>query len=203
MQEEAARVRFLRKLDFDAKHLAVSYQVHGKEIHVVRKIEDVPLNRADGIDGWVAGRVQGVSLGVFIADCLPIFLMHREEPMGALIHAGWRGLKAGIVEEAFRALTAEFHLEAGEIVAAIGPHVRSCCYQVGDDVAGQFPESWGLKKESGCYLDLGKGAADKLLACGLEEVLVSTDCTKCAENPLFFSKRRGLKGAQMALLAFS
>src|SRR5512132_343685 len=71
----------------------------------------------------------GTGVGVHTADCVPILMAHRKIPVAAAVHAGWRGLAAGIVEETVRVLSARFGDAAlGGIVAAAGPCARGCCY---------------------------------------------------------------------------
>lgn len=203
MQEEACRVRLARRLDFDAGRLAVSYQVHGKDIHVIRKLEDVPVSRAGGIDGWAASGSRGVSLGVFGADCLPLFLLSLDEPVGALLHVGWRGLEKGIVDEGIEVLKSVLGVPSQRLSALAGPHVRVCCYSVGEDVACRFPETWLTLNGDKKFLDIAAGVAAKLSAAGVESFCVSSDCTRCSDPSLFFSHRRQDKGAQLAVLTFS
>ena len=78
----------------------------------------------------------GTGVGVHTADCVPILLAHRKIPVAAAVHAGWRGLSAGIVEETVRVLAARFGEAAvGGIVAVAGPCARGCCYEVGEETA--------------------------------------------------------------------
>jgi YfiH family protein len=78
----------------------------------------------------------GTGVGVHTADCVPILLAHRKIPLAAAIHAGWRGLAAGIIEETVRVLAARFGNAAIEgIVAVAGPCARGCCYEVGEETA--------------------------------------------------------------------
>jgi YfiH family protein len=78
----------------------------------------------------------GTGVGVHTADCVPILLAHREIRLAAAVHAGWRGLAAGIVEGTVRAVAARFGDAAVEgIVAAAGPCARGCCYEIGEETA--------------------------------------------------------------------
>ena len=100
----------------------------------------------------------------------------------AVLHAGWRGLLAGIVAEGVRALGGRAH-------AAIGPAIGPCCYEVGSEVAAPFSEAFGDDVLHGRNLDLWTAAERALRAAGVEEIERVDLCTSC--NPdLFFSHRR-------------
>lgn len=118
------------------------------------------------------------------ADCLPIALARLDgaRPGVAVLHAGWRGLLAGIVAEGTRAL-------GGRLRAAVGPAIGPCCYEVGPEVAEPFAAAFGPAVVVGRSLDLREAAERALRAAGVDEVERFGVCTAC--NPdLFFSHRR-------------
>ena len=96
---------------------------------------DVPGGwKREGDALWTS--VPGTGVAVHTADCVPILLAHRTIPVAAAVHAGWRGLAAGIVGKTVRALAARFGDAAvGGIVAAAGPCARGCCYEIGEETA--------------------------------------------------------------------
>src|SRR5207302_3508145 len=101
----------------------------------------------------------------------------------AILHAGWRGLLAGIVAAGVRALG------RGRLAAVIGPSIGPCCYEVGEDVAEPFREAFGPDIAVEGMLDLWTAAERALRAAGCSEVDRFDVCTSC--NPdLFFSHRR-------------
>lgn len=206
MQDEQSRVNFLRRLDLDHGKLAVSYQIHGTEVHLIKSVQDCPTSRVDGVDGWIAYNVEGLTLGTFSADCLSVFILHREKNLGLLLHAGWRGLRQGIIKTAlkqcFANVSHDFYPKAGDFLAAIGPHVRSCCYEVGEDVAKKFPKEFIEARGGKTHLNLETAAAGLLVELGIEDVFISQDCTRCRQD-LFFSYRRKDKGSMMSILNFS
>ncbi len=206
MQEEQNRVNLLRRLDFDAGKLAVSYQTHSTQIHCVKNIVDCPSIRVSGVDGWLASEVEGLNLGIFTADCMAIFLLHRDRSLGAVLHAGWKGCARGIIEEAFRLscenFCKDFGVKVKDFLAVIGPHIGPCCYEVKADVAGLFSSDVIEVREGKTYLDLAAAAARRLETLGVQDILVSRDCTRCQKD-LFFSYRRPEKGSMLNLLHFS
>ncbi|MEK6544030.1 MAG: polyphenol oxidase family protein [Elusimicrobiota bacterium] len=190
MQAEEDRKNFCRRLDFDYRRLAVSHQVHGDQIQVITSDQDIPMTRIGGVDGWVARGATGVILGVFGADCPPVFIIHRNQPIAALLHAGWRGVRSGIVTAAGRVLTESFGVAPKDLVAAVGPHIRSCCYEVKEDVTREFPDRWVTRRQEKSYLDLSAGICEQLQDIGIDKVAVSLDCTYCRSRELYSSWRR-------------
>lgn len=79
-----------------------------------------------------------ILLSVRVADCLPVLLIDRKERAVAAVHAGWRGALNRIVEKAVGEMRRVFHSRPENLTAAIGPSVRACCYEVGEDVMEAF-----------------------------------------------------------------
>jgi YfiH family protein len=154
--------------------IAQARQVHGARV-VRRDAADPGAVEADG----VATTAPGLAAVVLTADCLPVALV---APGGvAMVHAGWRGLAAGVLEAGVAALA-----DAGPVRAAIGPGAGPCCYEVGPELRERFGTE-------GTTLDLKAIARERLAAAGVAEVHDAGLCTLCAQRggaPLFFSHRR-------------
>jgi YfiH family protein len=151
--------------------LARGAQVHGT---VVRRVTDGL--EPEEADGQATAR-DDVAVMVQVADCLPVAIAG---PGGvAMVHAGWRGLAAGVLEEGVRALR-EVGAD-GALSAVIGPGARGCCYEVGDEVREAFGET-------AARIDLATIAARRLAAAGVERIEDVGRCTICDER--FFSYRR-------------
>jgi YfiH family protein len=153
---------------------------------------DVELLEADG----QATQLPGVAPMVMTADCLPIAL--AGDGAVAMLHAGWRGLAAGIVAEGVRAIR-ELGV-AGPLEAAIGPGAGGCCYEVGEEVHRAFT-GYGDHVRRGRNLDLKAVAREELLRAGVPAVHDVGLCTICSDETLFFSHRRdrGITGRQAGL----
>jgi polyphenol oxidase len=196
----AARDRLCEQLGLN--WLCASRQVHGATVQRVREIagrggEAVAID-ADGH----ATALAGVGAMVLIADCLPVALGAEKDGGGAVVamaHAGWRGLAAGVLEEAVRALREMG--ASGPIEALVGPCAGVCCYEVGEEVHAAFADRAGLggagrrleEHRRGKNIDLRAIAGDKLRAAGVARVSHAETCTICDER--FFSHRRQGKGA--------
>jgi polyphenol oxidase len=133
-------------------------------------------------DGQVTSAA-GVAAIVLTADCLPVALAGPERV--GMVHAGWRGLAAGVIEEGVRA--------TGAVAAAIGPGIGPCCYEVGDDVRAVF----GTAERT---LDLKAIARARLEAAGVGEIHDCGLCTACDAERFFSHRRdRGVTGRQAGL----
>ena len=122
---------------------------------------------------------------VLTADCLPVALAAPDSV--GMVHAGWRGLAAGVLEAGVAALG------DGPVSAAIGPGIGPCCYEVGDDVRAAFGTSART-------LDLKAIARERLQAAGVAEVHDCGLCTACDAERFFSHRRdRGVTGRQAGL----
>jgi YfiH family protein len=138
----------------------------------------------DHCDGlWTDER--GRAMLLLTADCMPIALARANEdrPALAILHAGWRGLLAGIVGAGVRAIGAR------SLAAAIGPSIGPCCYEGGEEVAAPFQEAFGTDVVRDGKLDLWTSAERALRAAGVERVDRTDLCTSC-HSDRFFSHRR-------------
>jgi polyphenol oxidase len=148
-----------------------------------------PTFEADGH----AVAVPAIAAMVLAADCLPVVL--GSEGAVAALHAGWRGLAAGVLEEGLRALREVGG--RGEVLAVVGPCAGACCYEAGEEVHAAFD---GAHRD-GRLIDLRGIAHDRLLAAGVARILDAQACTICDER--FFSHRReGSRAGRQAGIAW-
>lgn len=182
--DPAARRRLSARLGI-SDHWAVVDQVHGSDVVDV----EAPGNHgpADGLFTEVAD----LPLAVFTADCVGVVLM-AEDAIG-VAHAGWRGAGGGVVTT----LRARFESSGRQVRrAVIGPHIRSCCFEVGDEVAERFPDhvaetSWGTTS-----VDLAG-----VIRAQLSNIDVA-DFTACTHHEdTWFSHRRDADPRRLAALA--
>ena len=204
---EAGRADHARgrlRADAGVRRLARTRQVHGAAVERVAD-GDPPNAPAPSADGLLT-IVPGVGVMVLTADCLPVALGragHRsasaraggDEGAVAMLHAGWRGLAAGVLEEGVRAIREPGG--AGEIVAIVGPGAGACCYEVGEEVHAAFAGA----HRHGRRIDLGAIARDRLLAAGVKEVRVLDLCTIC-EGRFFSHRREGASAGRQAGVAW-
>lgn len=177
-----------QELGLDPGRIAMGFQVHGNEVQR-RDEEPDPADELLACDGQ-ATHVEGVACLVLTADCLPVALLC--DGAVAMVHAGWRGLDGGVLEDGLRALR---ELGGrGPVTALIGPGAGRECYEVGPELRERFGTT-------GRTLDLKGIAAARLRAGGVAEVHDVGLCTICTAPDLFFSHRRDgpLTGRQAGL----
>ena len=166
------------------------------------------LLRMAGYDGFLANR-PGLLLTVGAADCVPALLYAPQTGVLTLLHAGWRGIAAGILPAALERLLG-VGVRPADILAWWGPAIGPCCYPVGEEVvealrateAGPAPDGWLRRGPGGPRVDLRETLTRQATARGIPRgaVTVSERCTSCAAD-LFYSHRREPSGGRM--LAFA
>jgi YfiH family protein len=176
-------------------------QVHGTEVVIHEEGgEDAaasePAPSAREGDGRVT-TAPGLAPMVLTADCLAVIVAGRGGV--AALHAGWRGLAGGVISAGVQRLR-DLGVR-GELEAAIGPHARVCCYEVGEEVHEVFAAAGCGAARAGRNLDMTGIAERQLRQAGVARVHDLGLCTMCSEPGLFFSHRRdrGVTGRQAGL----
>jgi YfiH family protein len=172
------RRRLCSELEADDDALTLGYQTHSTLVNRARAgSRGVP---GDGL--WTDE--PGIPMLALGADCalIAIARTNGSEPRLAVLHAGWRGLIDGIVEETAQIMD-------GTFAAAIGPSIGPCCYEVRDDVADPFRDRFGDGIVKDGKLDLWAAAEQAAREAGASEVERVDLCTRCRDD-LFFSERR-------------
>src|SRR6478672_404551 len=169
----------------DANEATMAWQRHGANVaRADARGIVLPGTVYDHCDGLWSDE-PGRAMLLLTADCMPIAIARSDgaRPAVEILHAGWRGLLAGIVAAGVRAIGPR------KLVAAIGPSIGPCCYEVGEEVAGPFRQAFGDDVvHEGQKLDLWTAAERALRAAGVEEVERFDLCTAC-NGDRFFSHR--------------
>jgi len=190
--EVIARWSALRQALRPARRLATAGQVHGARV-IVHGGEWEGWLRADEADGHAAVE-RGTAMAVTIADCVPVFLAH---PSGAaaVLHSGWRGTAARIVEVGIDAL-AHRGIPASELHLHLGPAICGRCYEVSGEVHARLT---GRDPGRPTCVDLRALIADHARAAGVRHISTSPLCTRCHADRLF-SHRAGDEGRQLGVI---
>ena len=180
------------ELGTGGRRLATASQVHGNRV-VVHGVEWEGWLRADRADGHATTH-RGIALAVTVADCVPVFIAH---PSGAaaLLHSGWRGTAARIVEQGIAALVHR-GIPASELRIHLGPSICGACYEVSADV---FAQLTGRSVERATPVDLRAIIAGHAVRAGVKHISTSALCTRC-HNERFFSHRAGDAGRQLGVI---
>ncbi len=166
-----------------------------KQVHSARIVDAAAWQENLAADGLATNRA-GLRLAVRTADCVPLLLCDPAARAVAAVHAGWRGTVGGIAGEAVRFLQQRYGAHPQHLIAAMGPAIGGCCYEVGPEVAHQFralfPERDDLDGRT--RIDLREALRRQLLKAGLPaaRIDISTACTRCggAEFHLVPARRR-------------
>lgn len=185
------REEVARAMGFDHGRAAALTQVHGANVVTV----GAPGGGGTftgSLDGIAEGdalvtREPGVALCAMGADCPVILVWHTEGRVVAAVHAGWRGIVAGVIGEAIRAMG----VPPSELSATVGPHVGTCCYPVDSRLRDTMAEGFGDDVVRGEAVDLGLACRRALEGAGLagDRIAVDPACTSC-DSARFFSYRR-------------
>lgn len=179
--------------------VAHARQVHGADLWIHREEGAPGILVMDGFDGHVTDR-RGLLLTVGVADCVPVFVVDPVAPVVALLHSGWRGTAAGIVERGVHRVVESWQSTPERLHVHCGPAICGQCYEVGPEVHEAVNP--GRAAPSGpSNIDLRASIAERVWAMGVppEQVTVSSQCTLCGD-PDFFSHRGGSKARQMGVL---
>ncbi|MCH8017185.1 MAG: polyphenol oxidase family protein, partial [Acidobacteria bacterium] len=136
------------------------------------------------------------------ADCLPILVLLAEKKQVCVLHTGWRGTRDRITREGVSRFLEATQASPQQLIAAMGPCIRKCCYEVGPEVRNQYAQSGHDLDRcfSGPQLDLVEANSAQLQELGVTRILDSKMCTACRTD-LFYSYRREGETGRMWLLA--
>ncbi len=192
---EQARKEFCEAQNIPYESVVTLDQVHGTNIvrlgpEYKGGPEDLPRRRIANTDAALTD-VEGLPFAVHTADCAPLLILDVEKRAAGLAHVGWRGAIHGLAGKMVQAFRAQFLSRPADLLVAVGPMIRRCCYEVGSEFAEMFPG----------YVELSKGKRRCDLYRFIRDELVSTtgipdsnilDCEicTCCEGSRFFSYRR-------------
>jgi YfiH family protein len=143
-----------------------------------------------------------VSIGIKVADCLPVAMVDPTRRVVANVHSGWRGAVQGITAATIDRITHETAFEPASAFAYLGPSIRVCCFEVGEEVATQFDAKYVDRTRAKAHVDLASYTIDVLRARGFADERISDSglCTRC-DGAIFHSYRRGANGSRNLQIA--
>ncbi|AOT68450.1 peptidoglycan editing factor PgeF [Geosporobacter ferrireducens] len=202
-----------KAINIPIENSVLSDQVHKDNIKII-----TTADRGKGIirdsnifevDGMITNE-KGIALVTHYADCVPIYLLDPVNKVIGLVHAGWKGTVLRIAQKAILKMQESFGTEPKNCLAAIGPSIGKCCYEVDEPVINKFNQNFTnlskyvFFKENNRYnLDLWEANKNQLEEIGIlqRNIIISNLCTHC-NNHLFFSHRseEGITGRMAAVL---
>ncbi len=164
---EKGNARLIIKRWEEDRNVFTLRQVHSSKVYVLDSF-------TDGLEGdAIITQKRGLKIGVRSADCVPLAFLGGKTV--AVVHAGWRGLKDGIVEKTVEALSKFEPLDS--FLAFVGPSAKACCYEVGEDFKNYF--SCLHFKNKSFYMDTQEEAIWGLKKSGIKHLFIYKVCTIC------------------------
>jgi YfiH family protein len=208
----AHRQQVLQALGLERTTLCTVRQVHGNQVCIV---DTAMLQR--GLTGLAADalvtNLTQVTLGVLVADCLPIVLYALDTPVIALVHAGRMGTYQRVIQHTLKTIEHRFATPPAQVHAVLGPAIGACCYTLDRRAVGpfqdQFPtwEQFFIPHSPGCWtMDLLAANILQLQAAGVPTAQIDTTsiCTSCHKHDLYSHRAEGQEaGRSMALVALT
>jgi YfiH family protein len=152
---------------------------------------------------------QPIALGVMTADCLPIAFYDQKTGACGIVHAGWRGVASGVIEQACAHMNQAFGTSAADLHAVFGPAARACCYTVTQEFKEHFQHYvWHnelfVERESALFFDLSACVQHILQDCGIARHTITLDyntCTICCTDYCSYRREKERAGRQMTIIA--
>ena len=169
--------------------VAFAEQVHGDVV--------LPAQQAgiqSGCDGLVSNR-HNIYLLIRTADCAAVMIYEPKYRVIGNWHAGWRGIKSGIIGKGIELMKRQWDCRPGNIRVAVSPCIQDCCYRVGEEFRGYFPPQYLHRRKNALYFDLKKAVFDQLVSSGVPVKNIEMDnrCTYCNPEQLPSYRRNGTK----------
>lgn len=188
----------------DPDQIVTAHQVHGNRVACVGAEEGGEVMPAT--DALITA-TPGVICMLRFADCMPVLFYDPVYPAVGLAHAGWRGTVKRIAAHTIEAMRRAFDTDPADLVVGLGPSIRSCCYQVGDEVidavASELGDPDGLlvEKFDGSYhFDLAAANLRQLEQAGVTRVEVAPFCTACRVDAFYSHRAEGGHTGRFAAL---
>lgn len=212
------RKRLTSQLGWEFNAWTCGEQVHGNQVAVITEQERGKGSTSmedtiKGVDGLVTDK-KDILLTSFYADCVPLYFFDPTKEVIGLAHAGWKGTVSAIALEMVETMKKVFHCEPNHILAAIGPSIGQCCYEVNDVVIQKIISLWNeLKLPQNVYNEVVSMISDEKALINLKEINrqimikagimashieISNWCTSCNTDKFFSYRAENGKTGRMA-----
>jgi hypothetical protein len=195
-------------LGIKSDHLVMPHQVHGTGVTQIGRTffllsEEIRQTALEGIDALMTN-LPGVCIGVSTADCIPIILYDAEHHAASVVHSGWRGTVANIVEAAVASMQAAYHSRPETLKAVIGPGISQKNFEVGDEVyeafaAAGYPMRDIAVRYEKWHIDLWRCCQLQLESAGVSSghISVAGICTYDHTDDYFSARKLGVDSGRI------
>lgn len=183
--------KLAKKLKYKKNSLVHMKQIHSNKVHIVNSKDNF---KNPPICDALITNITNKPLMVMVADCAPILFYDKKNHTIAVAHSGRAGTFNNIVKSTIKKFKKKYNSKPKNIIVSVGPHINSCCYEVGKDIYKQAKKlnmNYAIKKKnSRYYLNIKKIIKKQLLTCGIKKqnIEISNVCT-CCNNKEYFSYR--------------
>jgi len=196
-----SNLRILAKsFHIDVGQFFLVNQVHGEKVLIIdRPFADLVVHESPQFDAIITDQ-PGIAIGIKTADCAPIFFADKARRIIAVAHAGWRGTVLSIAAKVVETLLTRFGCRAEEIIAAIGPAIGPCCYQVDEPVFNAMRVHKGRETFFSSAPEKGKWMFDLSLANKIQmirmgildkNIYTAGYCTSCNRDKFYSHRGEG------------
>lgn len=190
--------RLATAVGYDPDRLFQVSQVHGNAVYVVTPDDDATTLAARVQADALVVRRPGDAVAIRVADCVPVLLADVRTGHAGAAHAGWRGVASGVLAATVRSLAPR---SPDDLVAAAGPCIGPCCFEVGDEVADQLvmatAPSVRVERPGRAHVDLWAAVRWQLAAIGVHAFETVGGCTRCDPARYFSFRRDGARSGRM------
>lgn len=205
-QMKENRQLVLSQLNIKLEQLVCPKQTHSENVYVVEQKDKGKgaVSYQDAIDDTDAfiTKEKDIALSIFVADCLPVYIIDSKQDIIALAHCGWKSTQKSLLKETISVMRQKFISDPKDIFLFFGPAIRKCCFQVGEEFLKYFKQ--GIFREGDrLFLDLIQVNYLQAKESGILEdsIFDSEICTVCQSDKFFSYRKEGdAAGRQMALI---
>ena len=178
---------------FKGESVAIPFQTHSANVKKVSR-----GGNFGNVDGLFTLN-SSIICSIKVADCMPVFFIHKTKFFYGVVHVGWRGLVGGILKNSIILMKAnKINLE--DVQVFVGPSIQKCCFEVGQDTVGKFNKNFTKDRKNGKNsVDLQGSLKFELESYGMKsnQIDISSECTFCDINKYFSYRRDGVKTGRM------
>lgn len=192
------RQKLALKYDYKNEDLCYMNQIHSANVVVVDENSPKYIDNCDAL----ITKTKNLPLMVMVADCIPILMFDEVKGVIAAIHAGRNSTFLKISEITSKKMIEDFSCKTENIKVIMGPSIQKCCYEVNDELKNIVEKSFGKEFVVGNNIDL-QGINKKLLKnLGIENIEISSICTKCSNKPFFSYRKEKNTGRFAGVITF-